>query len=203
MPARETSSGWMRYGSVAALIGLVFVVDLQLPRGIAGGEPYVAAVLLALWTRDSRGVVGVAAICTLMTVLGYYFSPPGGEPWQVLLNRLLAIFAIWVTAILSISWMRKTEELHTMAREREKEKIYLATLYSAQHIINNLINQLYYVKMEAEKCPEFPQASIVVFDRVLEEGEALMVQLSEVDDISEEAIRKAVLPRQAATRPGD
>lgn len=34
-------------------------------------------------------------------MFAYYYSPDGGELWKVLLNRLLALFVIWVTAILA------------------------------------------------------------------------------------------------------
>lgn len=203
MGPREDSSDWIRYGSVAALIGLIFAVDLQLALGVAGGVPYVAAVLLALWTRHRRAVLWVAVVCTLMTVLGYYLSPPGGELWKVLLNRTLAIFAIWVTAILALKWADRTQELHRLASEREKERIYLAMLFSAQHIINNLINQLYYVKLEAEKHQALSPDTRAVFDRVLREGEDLMALLSEVEDINEATIKETVLPKQAATRATD
>jgi len=42
----------------------------------------------------------------MLTVIGFYSSPAGGELWKVIFNRSLALFAIWVTAILSVQ--RKT-----------------------------------------------------------------------------------------------
>jgi len=43
---------------------------------------------------------------SILTVIGFYSSPAGGELWKVIFNRSLALFAIWATAILSVQ--RKT-----------------------------------------------------------------------------------------------
>lgn len=74
--------------------------DLSLPLGVAGGVPYVALVLIALWSPWRNYIYLMAVLGTLLTIVGYFASPAGGIPWVVLTNRALAIFAIWVTAIL-------------------------------------------------------------------------------------------------------
>jgi len=93
----------MSWQLIAALsvgsLGL-FALDLSLPLGVAGGVPYVAIVLLSFWAPGRNLHITMALICSLLTVAGYYLSPAGGEWWQVLFNRLLALFAIWITAIL-------------------------------------------------------------------------------------------------------
>jgi hypothetical protein len=43
----------------------------------------------------------MAIVGSMLTILGFYSSPTGGELWKVLANRSLALFAIWTTAILS------------------------------------------------------------------------------------------------------
>ncbi|MFQ5569606.1 MAG: PAS domain S-box protein [Rhodothermales bacterium] len=88
---------------------LIFAADLFVPLGVAGGVPYVAVVLLAVRLRESKYTVFFAIACTGLTLLGFFLSPPGGELWQVLANRALAGFAIWVTAILSLR-QKKTRQ---------------------------------------------------------------------------------------------
>ncbi|MBT5631898.1 MAG: PAS domain-containing protein [Nitrospina sp.] len=78
----------------------IFYTDLSLELGVAGGTLYVSLVLVALWARQKRYVWGMAVLGTLLTVLGYWLSPPGGEFWKVLTNRILSLLIIWATAVL-------------------------------------------------------------------------------------------------------
>ena len=81
---------------------IFFLVDIFIPLGVAGGVPYVVVILLALGLRGISPVLSFAIGCTILTVCGFFISPEGGATWQVLVNRGLAIFAIWITAILSL-----------------------------------------------------------------------------------------------------
>ncbi len=86
------------WGSALALG--VLALDAAVPSGFAGGVPYVAVVLLALWSSRPRDILWVAAVCTVLTILGYLLSPPSSMPWVAVANRGLALFTIWATAIL-------------------------------------------------------------------------------------------------------
>jgi signal transduction histidine kinase len=86
--------------AVLLLTAAIFGTDLLLPLGVAGGVPYVAVILFGWWLERPGSVIWLAALCSILTVLGYLLSPEGGVPWVVLLNRALALFAIWVTVVL-------------------------------------------------------------------------------------------------------
>ncbi|ATX80153.1 hypothetical protein Ga0123461_1740 [Mariprofundus aestuarium] len=88
-------------GSILLALG-IFFIDLNLPLGIAGGVPYVALVLIAIWAPKVHHIYLMAIIGTILTILGFYLSPSGGELWKVLANRALALFAIWVAASFAI-----------------------------------------------------------------------------------------------------
>jgi len=83
-----------------------FIVDSMIPLGVAGGVPYILVVLVSLWSPRKRLPYYVAIGGTLLTIIAFYSSPPGGELWKVIFNRSLALFAIWTAAILSVQ--RKT-----------------------------------------------------------------------------------------------
>ncbi|MDP6512451.1 MAG: PAS domain S-box protein, partial [SAR202 cluster bacterium] len=87
--------------AMLVLIGGVFLLDLLLPLGVAGGVPYVAPVLIAWWIEKRRWIIVAAALGSVLTIAGFFLSPEGGVPWVVLTNRGLAMFAIWTAAILS------------------------------------------------------------------------------------------------------
>lgn len=175
----------------------IFTLDINLPLGVAGGVPYITVVLIALWSPKRHFAIYLAVICSVMTLLGYYFSPPGGELWKVIFNRTLALFAIWITAFLAMKWKSYEEELLSAKAkiETEKENIYMATIHGAQHILNNLLNQLQLVKMEINKYIDFDKRILKIFDDVLVEASSLMKNLSAVKQVDEETIKQSVYPK--------
>jgi len=79
----------------------IFVIDVaSLPLGVAAGVAYVAVVLLSLYLPRWQYPIFIAAIVSVLTVLGFLLSEPAGIPWMVVANRLLALAAIWLTAIM-------------------------------------------------------------------------------------------------------
>ena len=93
---RETSPQLIAITLVLA-VGMLFV-DLSLPRGFAGGSPYVALVLLGWWHHSSRYILVLATLSTLLVLVGYLFSPPGTAEWMVISNRVMSVLAVWITA---------------------------------------------------------------------------------------------------------
>lgn len=84
--------------SIMALV--VFVVDVaSLPLGVAAGVAYVPAVLVALRFSRWQQTFKVAGAVSILTIVGFLLSEPAGIPWMVVANRLLALAAIWLTAI--------------------------------------------------------------------------------------------------------
>ena len=184
----------------ALLIVAIFSFDLHIPLGVAGGVPYIAVIFVSLWSPKPNFAIYLAIICSFMTLLGFYFSPPGGELWKVIFNRSLALFAIWITAILSLKWKRHEDEIFSLKSkmEKEKEKIYLATIHGAQHITNNLLNELKIVEFEIKNHPDFDKEVSSMFNDMLVNANTLIKDLSSVEKIEEEAIRKSIYPKSNA-----
>ena len=181
----------------ALLILIIFIIDLQIPLGVAGGVPYIAVILISLWSPRPNCVIHLAIICSVMTLLGFYFSPEGGELWKVLFNRGLALFAIWITAILALKWKTHEKEIFSLTHdmENEKQKIYLATIKGAQHVTNNLLNQLKIVELEIENNPAFDKEVLSMFQDMQNEASSLMRDLSSVDKINDKIILDSVYPK--------
>lgn len=104
----------------ASIAGLVLFFDLMMPLGVAGGVPYVALVMMGLWFPKREHVFHLAVIATALTLLGYAFSPEGGLSWVVFSNRMLAIFAIWVTAVLIYNRMKLVADQNKLAHAVEQ-----------------------------------------------------------------------------------
>ncbi len=95
--------------AVVALTLALFVVDVQVPLGVAIWLPYVAVVLLSLWLPGRRYPYLITAACSALTIAGLFLSPPGGAMWMAVVNRSLAIGAFWVTAVVGLAARRSGE----------------------------------------------------------------------------------------------
>lgn len=165
---------------VAGIFSLsILIVDIFTPLGVATGVFYVALVLLGLWFRSGWVLFIFASIGTALTILGYFLSVPAGIQWMVLTNRGLALFAIWVTAILGYQRKQHENALHRALRYREatvrdrtrdlseeieQRKLVESALRSSEHNLRALMEQA--------------SDAIFVFDR---EGLLLDVNTSALD----------------------
>jgi len=90
---------------IAVVLGLttgVFVLDLALPLGIAVPMLYAIPLLLTSNALPRRFTLGLAAVASCLTVLGFLLSSRGPELWPAVANRSLSLVTIWVTTILVI-----------------------------------------------------------------------------------------------------
>jgi len=107
------------------LAAAIFAFDVMTPLGVAGGVPYVAVVLIGLMARRPRTVLVLAALGTALTVVGYFISPGAVSPHSVvLINRGLAIFAIWATGIVSYIHLRSLATLKPLVYRDELTGIF-------------------------------------------------------------------------------
>ncbi|MBI3772871.1 MAG: GGDEF domain-containing protein [Gammaproteobacteria bacterium] len=94
---------------------LIFAFDAMLPFGVAAGVSYVLLVLLSLITQRRWDAVGMAIIGSLLTIIGYFISEPGGIHYMVLINRGIALAVIWAACIIMVIHFSSLAELKTMA----------------------------------------------------------------------------------------
>lgn len=70
----KTEPSYIKLNIICALLTIViFSIDIQLPLGVAGGVPYIAIILIALWSSRPNLVIYLAAICSIMTLLGFFY----------------------------------------------------------------------------------------------------------------------------------
>jgi len=116
----------------------VLLADLATQLGVATGVLYITVVLLAVYLPRPGLILVFAALCTLLVVAGYFLAPEGGEPWKVLANRFISIFAIWITAVL-LRRRRQSEEGREKAiRDLESANRNLQSFsYAVSHDLRN------------------------------------------------------------------
>lgn len=120
--------GWLLHYAVTA--AAMFVFDLMMPLGVAAGLPYVALVVLGLWSPVAATIPFLAAIGTVLTVAGYVYSPEGGTYWMVLANRGLAIAAIWATAFLVSKHGKSLANLNSSNTALQESEARLKTQFN-------------------------------------------------------------------------
>ena len=77
---------------------VIFAVDLMTPLGVADWLGYLLPLLVFSRVARSRQVTVFVAICSVLIVLGFVFSLPGIDPRIAVVNRTLAIGALWLMA---------------------------------------------------------------------------------------------------------
>jgi len=78
--------------------------------------------------------------------------------------------------------------------EQEKHAVYVATVRSTQHILNNLMNQmqLAFLDLEREECLESETRQLL--ERSIRESKEQVQRLSSVTEVTSESIEDSVRP---------
>ncbi|MGK7346095.1 MAG: putative bifunctional diguanylate cyclase/phosphodiesterase [Candidatus Nitrospinota bacterium M3_3B_026] len=116
---------WLGVLAYATAAG-IFIIDISLPLGVAGGVPYVIPMLFAFRAPKDSSIYLLAGTCSVLTVLGFFLSTPGGMMWMVVLNRALALAAIWAPAAAAIIYKRCDWALAEMKNGLRKSREALA-----------------------------------------------------------------------------
>lgn len=86
---------------IAALLvaAAIFLVDINVELGVATAAAYAFAVWVGCSQKPRFGLIVVTLCCSLLTLLGWWLSPMGGETWKVIVNRMLSLGGIWAMYI--------------------------------------------------------------------------------------------------------
>ncbi|MEZ6065463.1 MAG: PAS domain-containing protein [Planctomycetaceae bacterium] len=102
-----------RRAAITILLSLaVFLIDLAIDPRIAVQVLYLAVMVLTLSFMDRRATLTLAVLATCLSFVGYLLSEPvPGQASISILNRLLALFAIWTVWLLADQRMQGEQEL--------------------------------------------------------------------------------------------
>jgi membrane-bound ClpP family serine protease len=117
---RPTVSTKPIYVISGGLILIIFLVDLAVPMGVAVGVLYIVPILLSLWDPKRKGAYLLTLVGSVLILVGYLFSPPGGSISQSLSNRALSILAVCSTAVLVLQRKALEEKREKAIAAREK-----------------------------------------------------------------------------------
>jgi signal transduction histidine kinase len=133
LPARRRR--WV-VGGIIAAAAAAFIADLFTDRLLAFGVAYVPLICTAAFHRDARAVWWVAALTTLMVLLGFFLPTLNPDVPASLVNRVLSLLAIGVTAMLV------RYERYVRDRLIEQRRRALAAERTKTHLLSNLSHEL-------------------------------------------------------------
>jgi predicted Zn-dependent peptidase len=99
-----------------------------------------------------------------------------------------------VALLLIIGLVGDSRANRIAATEREKREIFLATVSSTQHVLNNLLNQMQLVFLEAGTTRTLSDETRKLLEQSIKEGKEQIDKLSSVTEMDEETIKNSVLP---------
>lgn len=103
----------IRHAIIVVIIIGIFVLDLATPFGMAVPLLYVFPILLTNWVCGRREALYFAAACSVLTILGFFLSPPGLSPRIALFNRTVGLGLLWALAVFMTGQRRAVEEKTT------------------------------------------------------------------------------------------
>lgn len=81
-----------------------------------------------------------------------------------------------------------------LRKEEEKRAVFNATVTSTQHILNNLLSQMEYFKIQAEQSKALDPETINQYNNSMKEGIDLVTRLGAVSELTAKEIRRSVHP---------
>ena len=93
---------------IAALLVLLFVLDVLTPLGIATWALYVVPLGLTIWSSIRSLLPITASAGSVLILLGYFYSPSGVSFEYAVINRSLGIVMLWV--VVFFLWSKRDEK---------------------------------------------------------------------------------------------
>lgn len=122
LPGTRGRSVVSLYLICGSLMIMILWLDLTIPLGVAVSVSYVSVVLVSLWSPQKKFTILIAAVCSILAVAVFFCKPAIAEMWKVILNRGLALFAIWVTVYLGLQ-RKVIEEKRAKALQEQEQAL--------------------------------------------------------------------------------
>jgi cell division protein FtsB len=100
-------------GTIAAT---VFVVEVQMPLGFTPWLLYLIPLGLTYWAPYRYAPLVVAALCTVLLVLGYFLSPAGVASPIAVANRTFGTVTFWILGFLILRYKLLADQLSQLTK---------------------------------------------------------------------------------------
>ena len=104
----EYNKGFARL--IWLIVPIILIVDLLLPSQYDVVYAYLLLHFLAISFKEKSGVLLLAVVTTVMTVIGLAFKPPEAPFEEMLLARFPAIATFWAAAFFVMRFIKMRDE---------------------------------------------------------------------------------------------
>ena len=115
------------------------------------------------------------------------------DDYNELWMRVVIVLLIILFGVFADYFSRK---LLITQKQLEASRIYSSMINATHHILNNLLNQMQFFKLEAQKSKDFDQEALTLYDNAINEASELIERLSKVENITEENIWASIDPNK-------
>ncbi|MGH7229515.1 MAG: sensor histidine kinase [Nitrospiraceae bacterium] len=154
-----------------AMAAAILPLDFLTPQEMPAQFLYVLCILVSVWSHREHAIWAMAILCTGLTVLASYLSPPTFDLSVILFNRITAILLLWLTAVLVWQYRQTHERLLLMKKElearveqrtQELSRVFEEREQLNRNLHDDILQSLYAVglNLEASHPPQttdFPQ----------------------------------------------
>ena len=112
------------------------------------------------------------------------FLPTDGNELWMRLSIVVLIIVFGIYADIQIGKL--------LAKKRETQDVFIATMSSTQHILNNLLNQMQLALFDSDGNASMDDETRMKIKQALVEGKEQVTRLSSITEIDEATIRKSI-----------
>jgi PAS domain S-box-containing protein len=139
--------------AILALAAGIFFLDFLTPVGVADWVLYFIPLLLSFYARGRFSPYLLAAVFSVLTILGFFLSPPGMDIHLALVNLALGVGTLFAVACLLVQARKSSDETRKLSRAIEQTPVSV--------VITDLAGNISYVN------PKFTEATGYAANEIL------------------------------------
>ena len=147
----------------------IFLLDLQVPLGVAVCAPYGVVILFGLFITNRGFPLWMAGFATLLTTLDAALSPAEYVTTMAVMNRGLTIIGIWVTAWLVTKFSKTGQALDRSTKNLADTNFALN--HAAIVATTNVKGEITFVNDKFVEISKYPREALLGQDhRIINSG---------------------------------
>jgi len=152
------------FAVIAFFIAGVLLLDSVTPLSVADWVWYFIPLLLSVYVGGRFFPYVLAAVLSLLTLVGFLLSPPGIDPHLAFMSRLTGICGQWLVAFLISQRRRAEEEVRKLSHAVEQSP--------ASIVITDRAGNIEYVNPKFEELAGYSSEEVIGKNpRILKSGE--------------------------------